>query len=77
MTYNPGMGTPYEVSKGRNASAITARREWMVKRKITVRTIADATGIDWGTCARWITFGRTPRSLYRKVLLKHFPDFPI
>lgn len=55
---------------------IKARKEWLGRKHLTVRDVADATGLDYNTIVRWFEYGRTPRNLYLKAIIDKYPDWP-
>jgi len=58
---------------------ILRRREaWINKKKLTVRQVSDAVGLDYNTVSRYFNqIPRHPRPLYAERILSVFSDFPI
>ena len=53
-------------------------RDWRLEKGLSIDQIHDKTGLETSTISKWDVYpDREPRKVYRKILIKKFPDCPL
>jgi hypothetical protein len=58
-------------------SLVSRRERWLVKKKLTVRELADSVGLDYNTVFRWVSEPRRLHKLYAERVKQTHRDFPL